>query len=202
MRISKITFTLSLAALICVSSAAIAHADAITFTGTRFFPAGFPPATPNPARCGSGFPLVLTSPHLGTGNSNLGSFTSTESHCVNVLTGNVSNGEFTFDFGGGNAFFASYVGTIAGAPLPPPPPGVADVSFTYTLTGGTGIFSGATGSLIGNGIIIFTPSGTTSLISITGTVNTVIPEPATFLLLLTGFAGLGATVRKRRKPSD
>jgi hypothetical protein len=197
MIIRKLIFTSILASLF-LCAATIANADTITFTGSRFFPAGFPPAMPNPGRCGSGPPVVLTSPHLGTGNSNLGSFSSTESHCVNAVTGNVSNGEFTFDFGGGNAFFATYVGTIAGAPLPPPPPGVVAVSFTYTLTGGTGIFAGATGSLIGNGTLTFTPSGTTSLINITGTINTV-PEPATVVLLATGLAGVSAAVRKRRK---
>jgi hypothetical protein len=41
----------------------------------------------------------------------LGSFTSTESHCLNSATGNLSNGLFTFDFGGGNTFFGTYVGT-------------------------------------------------------------------------------------------
>jgi len=198
MRFSKTIFASCFGVLLCMASAAIAHADPITFTGSRFFPAGFPPAMPNPARCGSGFPLVLTSPHLGTGNSNLGSFTSTESQCVNVVTGNVSNGEIIFDFGGGNTFFATYIGTIAGAPLPPPPPGVVNLSFTYTLTGVSGIFAGATGRLIGNGTVTFTPAGTTSQIDISGTIQPV-PEPATVLLLGSGLLGAVTAVRKRRK---
>jgi hypothetical protein len=52
----------------------------------------------------------------------LGSFTSTESHCQNNATGNIFDGLFTFDFGGGNTFFGTYVGTLVGTPPPPPHP--------------------------------------------------------------------------------
>ena len=41
----------------------------------------------------------------------------------------------------------------------------------------------------------------TSHIDITGTVNTV-PEPATFVLLVSGLAGVGAAIRKLRKSME
>jgi len=182
-------------ALLCLSSAATAHGDPLTFTATREFPAGAGPAVPNPG-CGAFPPNLLTAPHPGTGTSNLGSFASTERHCVNVATGNLSNGQFTFDFGGGNTLFGTYVGVIDAAPLPPPT-GVANVSLTYTLAGGTGTFVNATGTLFGVGTINFSPAGTASRIEINGTVN-VIPEPTTLFLLGTGLAGVCAAVRKRR----
>jgi hypothetical protein len=127
----------------------------------------------------------------------LGSFTSTESHCQNNATGNIFDGLFTFDFGGGNTFFGTYVGTLVGIPPPPPQPEtVLTVSFTYTLTGGTGSFVNASGSLLGTGTITLNPLpiGNSSRIDIT-----TIPEPATMVLLGTGLAGIGAAVRKRRK---
>ena len=181
--------------LLCAGSATIAHADVITFTGSRDV-TNAPLAAPNIGRCGAP-PNLLVSLPPGTGTSNLGSFTSTESHCVNVTTGDLSNGLFTFDLGGGNTFFGTYVGTVA-LPLPPPT-GVAAVSEMFTITGGTGIFTAASGSLIATGVLTFNANGTTnSRLDFSGTINTV-PEPMTVVLLGTGLAGIAAKVRKRRK---
>jgi hypothetical protein len=158
MRIPNTIFAPLAVALLCIGSATIAQADTITFTGSREFSGGQGPV-PNPVRCGTPTPpiFLVTNPP-GVGASNLGSFTSTESQCQNNATGNVFDGLFTFDFGGGNTFFGTYVGTLVGIPPPPTPPGtVLDVSFTYTLTGGTGIFVGASGSLLGTGTITTNP---------------------------------------------
>ena len=76
------------------------------------------------------------------------------------------------------------------------------VSAIFSITGGTGLFAGATGSLLANGQVTFLPGGfTNSTLNFTGTITTV-PEPATLVLLGTGLAGVATKVRKRRKAND
>jgi len=164
------------------------------FSGFRDFPAGAR-ATPNPALCGAGLPFLRTS-HSGTGDSNVGSFSSTEGHCINVATGAITNGQFTFDFGNGNTFFGTYVGNVQ-LPLPALAGDTRGVTLTYTITGGTGTFSGASGILLGAGELTFitTAGGVAPMGHIE--INTV-PEPATFLLLATGLACAGGIARKWR----
>ena len=181
--------------LLCLGTPFVAHADTITLVGSRDTVNGPPPA-PDIGRCGAPAPpnlLLIIPPHTGT--SNLGAFTAIDSHCVNVATGNIFDGLFAWDFGGGNTFFGTFLGTSA----PLPTPGMLAFSETFTLTGGTGFFTGASGSLIATGTVAFNPNGTSnSHADFTGTINTV-PEPTTILLLGTGLAGVGAAVRKRRK---
>ncbi len=193
MKHKRLTMLLAFTVL-CLGAASVARADTIAFTGSRDFSGG-PSVAPNPSRCGAPPNVSVTQPP-GVGASNLGSFTSTESHCQNNATGNVFDGLFTFDFGGGNTFFGTFLGTVA--PLPTPPPNLA-FSETFTLTGGTGLFTGASGSLLATGTVTFNPNGTSNAhTDFNGTITTV-PEPTTILLLGTGLAGVGAAVRKRRK---
>ena len=175
-----------------------AQASPIAFSGSRDYTGGLP-GMPNPGRCGAFPPNVVLTHPPGVGTSNLGPFTSSESHCANQMTGNLFDGIFSFDFGDDNRFFGTYVGTVVGLPPPPPPPGtVLTVTFNYTLTGGTGLFTDATGSLLGTGTATFTPSGVNSHIDIAGTV-TPVPEPATVVLMVCGLAGVAAAGRARRK---
>ncbi len=207
MRIPKIIFASLSVALLCIGSATLAHADTITFTGSRAYSGGRG-LVPDPVRCGPAPPNFLATLPPGVGASNLGSFTSTENHCVNTTTGpttgTIFDGLFTFDFGGSNTFFGTYVGTVVGIPPPPAPPGtILTVTFNYTLTGGTGSFVNASGNLLGTGTVTVNPLpiGDSSRIDINGTITT-IPEPATMVLLGTGLAGIGAAVRKRRKANN
>jgi hypothetical protein len=77
--------------------------------------------------------------------------------------------------------------------------GVATNFFIFSITGGTGLFNGATGTLSGPGTLTILPGGfTNGTNTLNGTITTV-PEPATMLLLGTGLAGIAAKVRRRRK---
>ncbi len=120
-QLSRIGLTMLTFVILCLGAASVARADPVTFTGSREFSGGRGNA-PNPDRCGAAPPNFLSTPPPGVGASNLGSFTSTESHCQNNATGNIFDGLFTFDFGGGNTFFGTYVGTLVGTPPPPPHP--------------------------------------------------------------------------------
>ncbi len=196
MYIAKTLFASLSVALLCIGSATVAHADTITFTGSRDT-FNVPFAVPNIGRCGTPAPPnLLTTLPPGNGTSNLGAFTTTESHCINVVTRNISNGQFTFDFGGGNTFFGTYVGMVS-----PPTDGVVPISQTFTLTGGTGLFAGAGGSFTGIGARIEANGMANIHLDFTGTVTTV-PEPMTLVLLGTGLAGVAMKVRQRHKVRD
>ncbi len=196
--LSKLVLASLTFAVLWLGAPSVAHADVITFIGS-LDSVNVPPPAPDIGRCGAAPPnLLVTLP--GTGTSNVGSFTATDSHCVNVATGEVFDGLFAWDFGGGNTFFGTFLGTNA----PLPTPGMLAFSETFTLTGGTGLFTGASGSLIATGTVAFNPNGTSNAhADFNGTITTV-PEPATMILLGTGLAGIAAKVRKRRhaKKSD
>lgn len=126
-----------------------------------------------------------------------------------VTTGSIQNvpgfgeayagsGNFTFNFGTGSTITGTLVENLATASSS------ADI-FAYqqifTITGGTGIFSGVVGSAFASGTFDnfsdhFSVEGSGMF---TTAAATSVPEPATMLLLSTGLAGLAARVRKRRK---
>lgn len=191
-RMNRFVLVMLTFAVLCFGATGIAQADTITFTGSRTA-LNNPPPAPNVGRCG-GEPNLLVSPSTGTGTSNLGAFTTQESFCVNPPTGILSNGLFTYNFANGSTL----LGTISGNALPTVN-FIQPVSFIFSVTGGTGLFAGATGSLLANGQVMFLPTGfTNATLNFNGTITTV-PEPATMTLLITGLAGIGAAVRRKRK---
>jgi hypothetical protein len=182
MRVPRIVFSSVAVAVLLVCSVAAAHAVTIQVSGTRDSFNGTPPA-PNPAVCGTAMFIQIPP---GPGDSNLGAFTHNDSHCV--AGSDRFNGVFNWDFGLGDTLTGVFSGTVQ-------PPNFTEM---LTITGGTGRFADAIGSLFGTGTVTFTPDGASTHMDFEGVITTV-PEPSTLGLLMLCLAGL-AVVRRRSVP--
>lgn len=180
------------------ASAIPAAAATVAFSGSR---QNVDAAGPAAARCGARATTnVVHNPPTATsvGVSNFGSFTPTLSHCIQLPLSNsmptvFDLGEFSFDFGEGDTLLGTYSGSLSFLSA-----GMFSVSQTHLVTGGTGLFAGASGSFDSAGTLSFLSGRPTVSQDFAGTLTiAAVPEPATWLMMILGFGLLGAAMRQR-----
>lgn len=116
----------------------------------------------NPNTCANGTLLIVIS---GGGHAtHLGATTDQQSHCQNVVNGQVTDGQYTFTAANGDTISGTYSAQLI------PSGANSIVQGQFTITGGTGRFSGASGSGAASGIQY--TDGSASL-SLTGTISSV-----------------------------
>ena len=175
------TLTLAATTLAAALIPASAHAAIIEFTGSAT-------ATASPApsvNCAPLFQGIAT----GTGTSSFGSFSYSHTACTTGATGPVT-GNYVIDYG-----IDQFSGIFAGTSAATATPGLFDLIFSYDILAGTGRFAGATGSFNQVGSVDVRGGPPSRL-----TLNfSAVPEPASWGMMLFGFAGIGLMLRRQRK---
>lgn len=181
-------------AALAIAAAAPASAAIVTFTGTEMNDT----PTPGPsASCNPGQLLVSFSPSnaITSGTSNFGAFGPSMTHCLTPPPTNYSGGVFAFDFAAGDEVSGTYSGFFG----PTEFANVLNTTVNYIVTGGTGRFLGASGTIQGVGTLDRNPLRPINQLTLNGTLDLpAVPEPSAWALMLVGFFGLGATLRRRR----
>lgn len=179
-------------AAFAIAASSPVSADVVTFDGS-ISGGGFA----GPDMAGTCAPLPFHGTLAGgSGTSNLGEFTYGHDICLSGASGPLQ-GTFTLTFGAGT-LFGDLMGTAAPnlATL-----GTADLALSYDVLGGTGLFSGASGTF--EGTAFSDPrNGPPSLFSLDFTGDLAaprLPEPGTWAMLLLGFAATGAAMRRQRR---
>ncbi len=186
--------TRPIAMILAIGAAVPAQAAILAFTGTEMNDT----PTPTPSGlCGAGQLLVSFSPAtaITSGSSNFGSFGPSMTHCLTPPPTTYSGGVFQFDFAAGDEFSGTYSGFFS----PTAVPNVLNSTVNYIVTSGTGRFLGATGTVQGVGTLDRNPATPINNLTLSGVLNLpAVPEPSTWALMLFGFTGLGAMLRRRR----
>lgn len=137
-------------------------------------------------------PLPFQGVATGTGNSNLGSFAYSHTVCTQGATGPVT-GSFLADFG-----FDQFQGTLNGGSIATSTAGIFDQSFNFAITSGTGRFLGSSGAFTSFGQVDARTRPSQITFTFSGLV-TAVPEPASWAMMLIGFAMTGYALRFRRR---
>jgi hypothetical protein len=119
------------------------------------------PATTNPCPSGT-FRLQISG---GGHATHMGAITDSQGHCQNPLTGAFTDGQYVFTTVGGDTVFGSYSGQLI-----PAAGNTFAIQGQFTITGGTGRFSGATGGGAATGTQF--PNGEATLV-LSGTISSV-----------------------------
>jgi hypothetical protein len=158
---STVSRLITLAAtFLCVALFAVPAAAAVSVPITFKYAGTFEVTPRDPSPC-EGVPITDTL--TGTG-SHLGRLTATYPHCVNFAA-NMFSGTATFTAANGDQLSVD----LGGSAENPACTTNCAVSFTGTITGGTGRFEGAEGTLAGTGTVDLNASTITA--TLTGTIN-------------------------------
>lgn len=180
-------------AALLTASATTASAATLIFSGTRSnTDAPGPPA----ARCGARSTISIrnSANSTSTGTSNFGAFDATLSHCIQLpLPAAYDLGDFLLQFASGDTLFGTQSGNLTVGT-----PGVFNNLQNYVVTGGTGLFAGATGTFTGTGTLSFLNGPPHGEQTFRGTLDLpAVPEPATWMMMVAGFGLAGASLRRR-----
>jgi hypothetical protein len=143
--------------------------------------------------------LTISNLNMTKTHSNLGSFVFNMSECITPPPPTTTyGGQFSFEFANG-AFGGTSYSIISSTAQP----GIFNLDGEYTITHGSGDFKGATGVLVSRGQLdrrLFPPDAT-AVLTLVGSVS-MVPEPATYGLMLAGFGVVGFAARRRSRTGD
>jgi PEP-CTERM motif len=159
------------------------------------------------------YTYTYTGGSLISGDSSLLNVSTTASAVFSSNTFNCITCTFTSTLSGGNTIFGTLSVITAGympGGISTPPPGINTNLFfgdLLTITGGTGLFAGATGGGLGfgthnivaqNNFTTFPSSGTSTQYLSLNVVTTPVPEPETYAMMLAGLGVLSLVARRKK----